>query len=627
LRDRSDRQLVFNRRALILTGLGAIGFMTTSARLAWLQLVNTEDYRSMSASNQFNFRLIVPPRGAVLDRYGDVVAGVRLDYRVILDPEATANVDATLDALGQLVTLTPARRRAIKRDVASKPKSTPILALEGLSWEAFSRIAVRAPNLPGVRAEAGELRAYPKGPAFAHVVGYVGKPSEKDQMLDPSQILREPGFRIGKSGVEKAYEMQLRGQPGARKVEVDAYGRTVREWADGRTPVVAGAPLRLTIDAHVQDYAAWRLKDESASAVMMDVITGDIMAMVSTPAFDPNSFVSGIPAEEYALLRDDMRTPLRNKPFAGLYPPGSTFKAVTALAALEAGVMPPDQRVVCNGKTRLGNHTFHCWKREGHGAVDLHEAIKGSCDIYFYEAARRTGPDIIAKVARSFGLGEIHDLKIEGQKSGIVPDTAWKQKRYHQAWLVGESYNYGIGQGYLLTNPLQLAVMTARLATGRMVEPRLVMDPHQPRFSALPIHPDHVDRVRAAMTAVSNDERGTAYRASQMDLGSVRMAGKTGTAQVRRISAAERLRGVIKNENLEWKMRDHALFVAFAPVDAPRYAISVVIEHGGSGSRAAAPPARDIMREALLRDTVVRDRLLAEARAALAPAPSEPEAL
>ncbi len=610
MKARVDKQFVFNRRALVASGFGALGFLLVGSRLAWLQLSEAENYQAMAADNRFNFRLIVPPRGAIIDRNNVVVAGVRLDFRAILEPEKVEDVQATLARVGQVIELSEQRLKTIERDLKSRGRAAPVMIEDNLSWQAFSALAVRAPEIPGVRVETGEIRAYPKGPAFAHLVGYVGKVADKDLQKENIALLRNPSYRIGKSGLEKAYEHHLRGVAGARKIEVDAFGRVIKEWSGDVRPPVPGDPLKLTVDAHLQEYAAWRLREDSASAVLMDIETGDILAMTSTPAFDPNSFVSGISYDEYGMLREDERTPLRNKPFSGLYPPGSTFKTVVALAALEAGAMPALERVNCIGHTQLGSHRFHCWKRGGHGMVNMHEAIKTSCDIYFYECARRVGPARIAKMARIFGLGETYDLAVSGQKEGIVPDPNWKRGRYGRGWLPGETYNYGIGQGYLLCNPLQLCVMTARLAAGRSVEPRLVIDsPETPRFESLPVARNHVDMVREAMASVSNEMTGTAFRNSQLDLGGLMMAGKTGTAQVRRITLAERRTGVLKNEDLPWRLRDHALFVAFAPSDAPRFAISVVVEHGGGGSTVAAPRARDIMREALLRDPATRIRL------------------
>lgn len=404
-------------------------------------------------------------------------------------------------------------------------------------------------------------------------------------------LLIYPGFRIGKDGIERFADKQLRGTAGSSRVEMTARGELVREL--GTNADTPGDTLRLTIDRDLQDYAARRLGDNSASVIVMDCITGDVLCMVSMPAYDPNIFSRRVPARLWNALQKDDHTPLLNKSAMGLYPPGSTFKMVTTLAALEAGVDPGDT-VGCSGAYRLGNNTWHCHARRGHGGVNMHRALPLSCDTYFYVMGRKVGIDAIATMARRLGLGQEYPLPLPGQTKGIVPDKAWKQRRYGKDWREGETLNGAIGQGYIVTNPLQLAVMTARLASGREVMPRLIADGPAPQFPSLGIPDAHLALVRQGMVDVVNAGYGTA-RAARSPIGDVLFAGKTGTAQVRRISAAERKRGVIRNEALPWKQRDHALFVAFAPADAPRYACSVIIEHGIAGGRYAAPIARDVL--------------------------------
>jgi len=419
-------------------------------------------------------------------------------------------------------------------------------------------------------------------------------------------LLRLPGFRIGKSGIERTIDKPLRGKAGASRVEVNAYGRVIRELQ--RNEGMPGDDAILTLDMDIQTFATNRVQGESASVVVMDIHNGDIYALVSAPGFDPNLFNVGISRTDWKALVENPYKPLTNKVIQGQYPPGSTFKPVTALATLAHGVASPDETVFCSSVMTLGNHQFHCWKKGGHGRVNLHLGIKYSCDIYFYEMARRLGVDRIADMAKRMGLGEDYGLELPNVKDGNVPTSGWKLATTGVSWQQGETLITGIGQGYLLATPLQLAVMTARLANGgKKVVPHLLRSVGSRSFTKadaedLKIDPSHLAAVMGGMNGVSNEVGGTAFGSRIADLGDLTLAGKTGTAQVRRITMAERDRGVLKNEELPWIQRDHALFVAFAPVSAPQYAICVVVEHGGGGSKVAAPIARDIMRETLIRD-------------------------
>ncbi|HPA39121.1 MAG TPA: penicillin-binding protein 2, partial [Phenylobacterium sp.] len=452
---------------------------------------------------------------------------------------------------------------------------------------------------------------------FAHVIGYVAKVNREDMTPtgpNSEPIMLHPGFRIGRQGVEKAFDLDLRGRPGARKIEVDANGREVRQDSQGDIPATPGQEIQLTLDADIQARALDVMGEESGAIVVMDCRTGDLLCMVSAPSFDANRFVKGVAPAEYKALSEYERKPLLNKVFGGTYPPGSTFKPTVALAALESGV-DPEQRVLCTGAWRFGGRTWRCWEKGGHGSQNMHDAIKNSCDIYFYQTALRIGPDPIAKAANALGFGQTFDIGLPGQKKGVVGSRAWKRKavKREPVWQPGDSVSYGIGQGYVAVNALQLAVMTARLANGKKaLNPRLIKSvggrelKRGNAVSDLPFQQPHLDYVRGGMIAVANDVRGTAYRQSQLGLGDVMMAGKTGTAQVRsydnltsRNSAA-----------YQWKLKDHNLFVAFAPVDDPRYAVSVIIEHGGlGGATAAAPRAREVMRVALLKDPEIRARI------------------
>jgi len=608
-----SRYKTFSRRAILLGGAQGAAFVVLAGRMYYLQVLKSDEYTMLAEENRVNVRLIAPLRGNIVDRYGRPLASNRQNYRAVLIAEQTPDIEATLDKLARIVEITPYDRRKIMRDVKRSPRFLPITVAEDLTWEQFAQVNINEPDLAGVQPDVGETRHYHYGSELAHVVGYVSPVSESEieKAGDDEPLLRLPGFRTGKLGIEKRYDASLRGVAGASHVEVNAYGRVIRELS--KDPGKPGQEVVLTLDMAVQQ-AAWdRLADQSASAVVMDVHSGDIMAFISTPAYDPTQFNMGYGDKEYRALLNDPYLPLVNKAIAGLYPPGSTFKTVVAIAAMEAGV-DPSHSVHCNGAYTLGNHDFHCWKKGGHGAMDMHNAIKHSCDVYFYDTARRIGIDVIEKTAKQFGLGQSYDLDVPGEKVGVVPGRDWKLATQGVSWQQGETLITGIGQGFVLTTPLQLAVMTARIANGgyavtprltRAIGGKLIVPKAAPKIE---VRPESVAMAQGGMNGVSNEPGGTAYRSRIAEPG-MELAGKTGTAQVRRISKAERDTGVIKNENLEWRQRDHALFIAFAPVQAPRYAISVVIEHGGSGSGAAAPVARDIMKAMLLRDPEIQQAI------------------
>ena len=585
------RRMAFSRRALLLgAGMAGTGALL-AGRMAWLAVFEGETYQLRAQANRIQDRLIPPRRGWIVDRQGKPIAMNRPDYRLELRPAEVEDLDTTLVAIRAVLDIDLAEDARIRDDVRTQPSFMPVVVRQNLSWREFSACNVRLATLPGVTPVQSFSRFYPEADHFAHLVGYVGAPTPEQYREQKNPLLIYPGFRIGKDGIERFADKQLRGTAGSSRVEMTARGELVREL--GTNADTPGDTLRLTIDRDLQDYAARRLGDNSASVIVMDCITGDVLCMVSMPAYDPNIFSRRVPARLWNALQKDDHTPLLNKSAMGLYPPGSTFKMVTTLAALEAGVDPADT-VGCSGAYRLGNNTWHCHARRGHGGVNMHRALPLSCDTYFYVMGRKVGIDSIATMARRLGLGQEYPLPLPGQAKGIVPDKAWKQRRYEKDWREGETLNGAIGQGYIVTNPLQLAVMTARLASGREVMPRLIADGPAPQFPSLGIPDAHLALVRQGMVDVVNAGYGTA-RAARSPIGDVLFAGKTGTAQVRRISAAERKRGVIRNEALPWKQRDHALFVAFAPADAPRYACSVIIEHGIAGGRYAAPIARDVL--------------------------------
>tara|TARA_R110002073_G_scaffold148275_1_gene301302 strand:+ start:8086 stop:9978 length:1893 start_codon:yes stop_codon:yes gene_type:complete len=594
----------FSRRAAILGGAQLLVFGGLASRMYYLQVLKSSEYQMLAEENRVNMRLLAPLRGEILDRFGTVLASNRQNFRVLLIPEQTPDIEETLTKLNRVVPLSETQWKRVLRDARRSPAFLPITVSENLSWQQFAQVNIHEPDLAGIEPDVGETRHYPHGPALAHVVGYVAPVSEND-LGDEDPLLKLPGFRIGKSGLERRLDRELRGAAGASHVEVNAYGRVIRELS--KDPGTPGSKVVLTLDMDLQKFATERLAGEAAAAVVMDIHNGDVLASVSTPAYDPNDFNVGLSQATWNGLIENPYKPLVNKTIAGQYPPGSTFKMIVAAAAVDSGLINPNQKVHCTGKITLGNHDFHCWKRHGHGYVNMLESIMHSCDIYFYEIAKKIGIDRIEEMAHKFGLGETYEYEVPGEKPGLVPSRGWKRATTGAPWQQGETLIAGIGQGYLLTTPLQLAVMTSRLANGgKAVKPRLVRSVGDEGRFGEPAEPIGVSEralaiAREGMNLVSNHPRGTAFRARLNEPG-MSLAGKTGTAQVRRITRAERESGVLTNEEVEWRRRDHALFVAYAPVEDPRYAVSVVVEHGGSGSRTAAPVARDIMRLALERD-------------------------
>ena len=572
----------FSRRSFVIgAGMGGIGVLL-AGRMAFIAIAENEKYELESESNRVNLSLIPPRRGWILDRNGAPLASNKADFRVDVIPDQLVDTKATLAALGKILDLDATAMADITKRVDEAASFQPVEVATGLDYEDFAAVSVRLPDLPGVVPQRGYSRFYPTGPSVGHLLGYVGPANAEEYEEEGDPLLITPGFKIGKDALEQQFEQNLRGVPGARRVEVTASGRIVKELETRED--VQGDPVHLTIDGPLQDYAARRIGLESGSAVVMDCRTGDILCMSSMPSYDPNSFSAGIGSVEYSMLREDERVPLRNKVLKGLYPPGSTVKPMVSMALLEQGI-DPSERVLCTGGLRVGNRVFRCWKRGGHGAVDMAAGIYQSCDVYFYAMAQRTGMDPIAVMARRCGMGHEFELPVTSQFYGTVPDPAWKLKKYEREWQAYDTVNATIGQGYMLANPLQLAVMSARLATGNHVEPRLNRKTPIKGFDQVNFSDEHVRYVRQAMSDVVNGP-GTAGRA-RLPIETVKMAGKTGTAQVVSLSNSDGKTG-------PWKYRDHGLFIFFAPFDNPRYAGAVVIEHGG-GSGAAYPIARDIM--------------------------------
>jgi penicillin-binding protein 2 len=570
----------FDRRSVVLGALqGGLG-LALATRMGYIALFENERYKMLAESNRVNLSLIPPRRGWILDRHGEPLASNRADFRVDLIPERVVETDKTIAELGKLLGLSEAEMQDIEDKMDKARGFATVEVSSRVDADRYAAVSVRLPDLPGVIPQRGFSRFYPTGPAVAHLVGYVGPASAEEYAKDKNPLLITPGYKVGKDGLEKHFETTLRGVPGARRTEVTASGKVVRD-LDMREDV-PGKPIKLTIDGGLQDYAARRIGLESAAVVVIDCQDGAILANCSMPAFDPNMFVGGIGRLQWKMLNEDDHIPLLNKAMRGLYPPGSTMKPMATLALQLAGI-DPKERIACPGGYRLGSRFFRC--DAVHGSVDMRQAIEHSCNTYFWAMSHRVGYDAIAPIAKLLGLGQEFDLPGTAQRYGTVPDAAWKLRRYKKEWTAADSLNASIGQGYVSVSPLQLAVMTARIASGKNLQPSLMYGQPKPPGPPLPFTPEQLQVAHDGMFAVVNGG-GTGGR-SRIDLNGVKMAGKTGTAQVVALVA----RGHVG----DWKSRDHSLFIAYAPTDKPRYAMAVVVEHGIWGARAAAPIAKDVI--------------------------------
>jgi len=573
--------LTFSRRMTIVGGAQAAVAAALVGRLGWLSVKENEKYNLLSEDNRVQLILVPPRRGWVVDRAGKPIAINRSDFRVDLIPDQLKDSAKTVATLTDLLALTPDEVDRVNRDIKNARGYQPVQVAQNVSYERYAAVTVRLPELPGVQPMRGFSRFYPAGPAVAHLVGYVGTPSAEDYQKTKDSLFLTPGFKIGKQGLEKTLEAHLRGTPGGQRIEVTASGRLVKE-LDPR-PDRSGETVQLTIDSGLQEFAARRMGDHSGALVALDVQTGDTLAFVSMPAFDPNSFSGGIGRTEWRLLSEDDHKPLINKVSQGLYPSGSTIKPAMALAFLKQGV-DPRQRVFCPGGLRIGNRFFSCDAR--HGSMDMHSAIERSCNTYFWAMGLRTDPELTTEMVNYLGYGQEFEQLPISQRYGTMPNPKWLEKKYKRKWQGFDSANTSIGQGYVLVNPLQLAVMPGRLGSGKLIQPRLLAGAPRSPIAPVAVDPEHLAIVRNAMAAVVNGS-GTAV-ASKLPLDGIQMAGKTGTAQVFKLTA----RGVA---NSNWALRDHALFIAFAPSDKPRFAIGCIIEHGGFGASTAAPIVRDSM--------------------------------
>ncbi|MGY6410351.1 MAG: penicillin-binding protein 2 [Alkalilacustris sp.] len=602
-RDTAETGRSVTRRALVAGGLMGGSMLILAGRMRQLQLAEGDQFRLLADENRISLRLIPPVRGLIHDRTGQVIAANEQYYRIDIVREDAGDVEMVLDRLARLIDLTPETVERAKREIRRHRAFVPVTVAEHLSWEQIARVASNAPALPGITPESGLSRHYPLRGDLAHVVGYVGAVSERDlaEQEVPDPVLRLPGFQIGRIGVERHMEGHLRGRAGTKRIEVNAVGRVMREL--DRQEGTAGRNVQLTIDHRLQNFIQARVAGESAAVIVMDLRNGDLLAMASSPTYDPNLFVRGISSPDFRALLDDPYRPLVDKTVQGLYPPGSTYKMVIAHAALEAGLTHPDERVFCPGHMDISGRRFHCWRRGGHGRVNMVSALSESCDVYFYEMGLRMGIDRMHGMAERFGLGVRHDIPMSSVSAGINPSPQWKRDRRGDAWRVGDTVNASIGQGFVLSSPLQLMVMNARLATGRALSPRLVravggVEEPVPEAPPLGLEARAMAVIRQGMDETVNHRRGTAWNSRVVEA-SARLSGKTGTSQVFSITAAERAAGVRRQQDLPWNRRNHALFVGYGPQPAPTIGVTVVIEHGGGGASAAAPVARDVYLQAL----------------------------
>ena len=605
-RQKDITRRVFTRRAFFLIVLQVATLGELGRQLYRLQVNDGKHYARMATNNYIRKRLLTPTRGLIVDRYGFVLADNKENWRALLLPEETTDTMTTIRRFSSIIPLDEYELNRIQREIRYQRPFVPIMLRNFLTWDEMARIELNAPYLPGVLIDVGTHRLYPEGSLLSHIVGYVAPPNRKD--IVRSSLVSLPGIRIGRAGIEQSQDKLLRGIPGSVEMKVNALGRIVSEI--NHVEGSSGKKICLTIDRNLQQKVIHHIGQQVASAVILNCCTGEVLAMVSTPSFDPSLFDNGVSHDQWIAWINDQHTPLVNKAVAGVYPPGSTFKPAVAMAALESGIFSTTDRVFCSGHIDIGGARFHCWSRTGHGSVNLHLALKYSCDVYFYEVARRIGMNRIAHTAHRFGLGVPLGIELPHTRTGIIPTPAWRRAQHHH-WNLGDTIVSGIGQGFVQVTPLELATYTARIATGRAIEPRLVRaingietpSMQNSYWPSLNMPSLFLKAIREGMFAVVNEPHGTAPQA-RLNLPNITLAGKTGSAQVRRISRALRESGHFNSANLPWEYRPHALFICFAPYNAPRYAVAVVVEHGNAGAEFAAPLARSIMYDTLLHNNL-----------------------
>ena len=593
-----EKDRIFSKRILVLLCFFLLLISILIFRVFYLQILQGEKYKFLADKNRTSIRLTMPSRGNIFDRNGIRLAENKKTFQAILIKDEAKDTAQVIANFSKIIPLEENELSRIEKNIKKKRAYMPILIKDGLSFYDISKLHLNATDLIGIQIEEELTRFYPFREQNAHLIGYVSLLNERDLEHDPDSPLADlPGYRIGRTGIENSFESVLKGKPGMRKREVNAYGHLVRvlEEEDSKK----GENLHLTIDSRLQKIALEALNGEAASAVVMNVNTGEILALVSSPSFDSNIFTMPVSTKVWNSLINDERRPLQNKALTGTYSPGSIFKLVVGLAALEEKAIYQDKKIYCNGKHTVGNHDFHCWKRGGHGFVNLEEALMHSCDVYFYQIAQQIGAEKILSMAQRFGLGKALNIGIKGEKDALLPSSEWKKARFKDEWRTGDTINLSIGQGFITTTPLQLVYLISQIANGGYkIKPHIIQGYALENPPSLGLNNWHLRLIRSGMSMVVNNEKGTAYKARFVQKGE-RMAGKTASTQVRRISKKEREKGVISQDKLPWKYRDHAIFGAYAPLDNPRLAVVVMVEHGGGGASAAAPVAGNILKEAL----------------------------
>lgn len=586
-------------RTIVLSVLFVIISVVLIGRLFYLQILQGERFMALAEKNRTAIHLTMPERGKIYDRNGVLLADNRKVFQAVLIKEQTTNYQKTLSNFKKLVPLDEDEEARILKEVKYKRPFMPVQVKDNLTKEQVVLLYLNAPMLEGIQIEETMIRNYPKKDLTAHILGYVSLLNDRDTDVD-NIWFDLAGYRIGRTGLEQSFESTLRGKPGFKKTEINAMGRTVSLMEEEKS--VSGEDLHLTLDMRLQKIATEALGQEAGTAIVVNVQNGEILSFVSTPTFDPNIFLSSISQKKWNQLMNNQKKPLQNKALFGAYSPGSIFKLVVGLAGLESGVIDPKKRVYCAGVTQVGNQKFHCWKKEGHGALTLQEALRHSCDVYFYEMAQKIGWEKIIATAEKLGFGQVVPTEMNSDKSGLLPNPEWKLKTRKDEWRMGDTLNLSIGQGFLLTTPLQLVRAVAAIANNGYLPNLHFVQKETQKFSGKPLfNQAHLSLIREGMFDVVNHENGTAYR-SRFNFEGMRMAGKTATTQVRRISLKEREEGIKKQKDMVWESRDHALFAAYAPTGKPKYAVIVVVEHGGGGSTAAAPVASKILKEALRLD-------------------------
>ena len=615
---------LISRRMFLLATAKAIVITGVLGRLISLQINESKKYKTLSDKNRFREWKLAPERGVIKDFFGTDIASNKQVYQIHLIPENTQSIEEVFFRLKGILNLSDKRIFSLKRKIAKQKPWEPIIISDNLNWSEFSRVNLFLNELQGVEPIVSVARVYQDN-SSAHVLGYVSQVSAKD--LKNKSYLKEmsvPGMVVGKTGLEKRLDEDIIGEVGFQRYEVNAFGKRIKQIKVD--PGKAGKSFKTTLDLEVQKFTSEILKDKAASVCVMDIYNGDIISLVSSPSYDPNAFVHGVEQKYWNNLINDGKKPLINKAISGLYPPGSTIKTLVALSALENKIIRPLKTVQCTGKIELFGEKFHCWKKKGHGIMNMRSAIKRSCDVYFYEVARKLGVDRLSETAKKFGLGKKVLQDFSEERSGVVPSTSWKKKYIGKNWYLGETLHSGIGQGYFQSTPIQLCLMTAQIANGGFeIKPRIIFDktknnlkeylnfknknPGQPlpqdllvsNFDLKPLfkNQENIKIIKDAMYSSSNEPGGTSYK-SRLENKKFTFAGKTGSSQIKRFTEAQR-EAEVKQENLDYKDRDHALFIAYAPVSDPKYAISVVVEHGGSGSKAAAPIAKKVIKKVLER--------------------------